>query len=413
MKYIVILGDGMSDYPIEQLGGKTPLQAAATPTIDFLAARSEVGLARTIPDEMPPGSDTANLAVMGYNPREFYTGRSPFEAASMGVLLDDTDVAFRCNLVTLSGEQPFAAKTMVDYCAEEISSAEAARIIESVNEALGTEALRFYPGVSYRNLLTWKDAPDGFRLTPPHDITGRPIRDHLPKGPHAEVILGLMAASATFLADHPVNRERVAQGLRPANSIWIWGEGKKPRLSSFAEKYGVQGSVISAVDLVKGIGVCAGLRVVEVPGATGNIHTNFVGKAMAAVQELKNGQDFVYVHLEAPDEGGPGHPGADGGPRGAVPHAAPAGPPDAAQPAHAHARPGALPALRQHGTEERPRPDVRRGNRRADRGHGGRRLPSDGPLPEEDVAGFLSADYADYADYREGMCGVCTLSTGR
>ncbi len=304
MKYIVILGDGMSDYPIEQLGGKTPLQAAATPTIDFLAARSEVGLARTIPDEMPPGSDTANLAVMGYNPREFYTGRSPFEAASMGVLLDDTDVAFRCNLVTLSGEQPFAAKTMVDYCAEEISSAEAARIIESVNEALGTEALRFYPGVSYRNLLTWKDAPDGFRLTPPHDITGRPIRDHLPKGPHAEVILGLMAASATFLADHPVNRERVAQGLRPANSIWIWGEGKKPRLSSFAEKYGVQGSVISAVDLVKGIGVCAGLRVVEVPGATGNIHTNFVGKAMAAVQELKNGQDFVYVHLEAPDECG-------------------------------------------------------------------------------------------------------------
>lgn len=304
MKYIVILADGMADYPLAELGGKTPLQAANKPNMDDLARHGEVGMVATIPPGMSPGSDTANLAVMGYDPAVYYTGRSPFEAISIGIKLADDDVAFRTNLVTLSEDEPYGEKTMLDHSSDEISSAEARLIIEDINKKLGTEVFTFYPGVSYRHILIWNKAPYDFSLTPPHDIIGRKIKDYLPAGPYGAIFLKMMEESSAFLKDHPVNRDRRARGLRPANSIWIWGEGKRPALSSFYEKYRLKGSVISAVDLIKGLGICAGLDSVDVEGATGNIHTNFEGKAQAALAELKRGQDFVYVHLEAPDECG-------------------------------------------------------------------------------------------------------------
>ncbi|MBZ4646919.1 MAG: putative homoserine kinase [Clostridia bacterium] len=304
MKYVVILGDGMADNPVVQLGDKTPLQFANIPTIDYLTRHGEIGLVKTVPDGIPPGSDAANLSVMGYNPYEYYTGRSPLEAASMGIELTNSDITFRCNLVTLSNDEPYSEKTMIDYSADEISTAEAREIILEVNRHLRTDNIEFYPGVSYRHLMVWHNGPYEFDFTPPHDILEKKIADYLPKGPNKNIILRMMEASSEFLKNHPVNLRRIEKGLRPANSIWIWGEGKKPALTSFYEKYGLKGSVISAVDLIKGIGICAGLRSVEVEGATGNIHTNFIGKAQAAVEELKKGQDFVYVHIEAPDECG-------------------------------------------------------------------------------------------------------------
>lgn len=304
MKYIVILADGAADYPIAELGGKTPVQAAIKPTIDFLASRAEVGMVKTIPEGMTPGSDTANLAVMGYDPAVYYTGRSPFEAISMGIKLADDDVAFRTNLVTLSEDEPYAEKTILDHSSDEISTAEARVLIEEVNKRLGTDVFTFYPGVSYRHILIWNKAPFDYQLTPPHDILGRKIKDYLPGGPYGKIFLQMMEESSSFLKDHPVNKDRIARGLRPANSIWIWGEGKRPALSSFYEKYKLKGSVISAVDLIKGLGLCAGLDSIDVEGVTGNVHTNFEGKAQAALAELKRGQDFVYVHLEAPDECG-------------------------------------------------------------------------------------------------------------
>ncbi|MCL6638627.1 MAG: cofactor-independent phosphoglycerate mutase [Firmicutes bacterium] len=304
MKYVIILGDGMADRPLAELGGKTPLQYARTPNMDFIASAGETGIVRTVPAGFPPGSDVANLSVLGYDPNEYYTGRSPLEAVSMGIALGDHDVAFRCNLVTLSGEMPFRDKTMVDYSAGEISSSEAAVLIEEVNARLAGEAIRFYPGVSYRHLMVWRGGPDGSELTPPHDITGLSVAGHLPRGEGAELLFDLMEKSARFLPDHPVNRERRARCLKPANSLWFWGQGRRPALPGFYEKYGFTGAVISAVDLVKGIGICAGLKAVEVAGATGNIHTNFRGKALAALNELSEGRDFVYVHVEAPDEAG-------------------------------------------------------------------------------------------------------------
>lgn len=304
MKFIVVLGDGMADYKIKELGDRTPLQYARKPNIDRLARAGEVGLVKTVPEGLPPGSDVANLSVMGYNPVSYYTGRSPLEAVSMGVDLNPDDVAFRCNLVTLSDEQDYAAKTMVDYSSDEIPTAESRQLIEEVQKRLGTEVLRFYPGVSYRHLLVWSGGPEDFDLTPPHDISDRPIADHLPKGPASATLLRLMEESHRFLSDHPVNKARVAKGLRPANSLWIWGQGRKPAVPSFQEKYGLSGSVISAVDLTKGLGLCAGLESINVPGATGNITTNFRGKALAALEELKKGKDFVYIHIEAPDECG-------------------------------------------------------------------------------------------------------------
>jgi len=304
MKYAIILGDGMADYPIEQLDNKTPLQYAKTPTMDLLAQKGELGIVKTVPDDLAPGSDVANLAVMGYDPHKYYTGRSPLEAVSMGVELSDTDVTFRCNLVTLSDDEPYEYKTMIDYSSDEISTEEAHILMEDVNKHLRTDRISFYPGISYRHLMVWNNGPHNFSLTPPHDILEKNIADYLPKGTNSNIILELMKRSNEFLKNHPVNLNRIEDGLKPANSIWIWGEGKKPSLSGFYDKYGLKGSVISAVDLIKGIGLCAGLRSVNVEGATGNIHTNFIGKAKAAIHELKSGQDFVYVHIEAPDECG-------------------------------------------------------------------------------------------------------------
>ncbi|NLM35043.1 MAG: cofactor-independent phosphoglycerate mutase [Clostridiales bacterium] len=304
MKYVVILADGMADYKVEELGSKTPLQYAKTPNFDYLAAKGEVGLVSTIPQGMPPGSDTANLAVMGYNPELYYTGRSPFEAASMGIDLKDTDVTFRCNVVTLSEAESYKDRIMLDHSADEITTEEAAVLIEALKKELETDAMKLYPGISYRHLLVWDKAPSDYKLIPPHDIIGRRIEEYLPTGKDSGVILEMMEKSVAILENHPINQDRIKRGLKPANSIWIWGEGKKPLLTKFPEKYGLKGAVISAVDLIKGIGKCADLQVIEVEGATGNIHTNYTGKAKAALEALSNGNDFVYIHIEAPDECG-------------------------------------------------------------------------------------------------------------
>lgn len=301
MKYIVMLGDGMADYPVEALGGRTPLEVAKKPHIDRLAKYGELGMVKTVPDGMKPGSDVANLSAMGYNPLECYTGRSPLEAVSIGIEMSDTDVAFRCNLVTLSDEAEYRDKTMVDYSSGEITTEEAAELIRAVDAAFRTEEILFYPGISYRHCMIWHEGPTGLDLTPPHDISDRKVTDYLPKNP---VILDLMQRSYEILKDHPVNQARVARGLNPANSIWLWGEGTKPGVSLFEKTYGVKGSVISAVDLIKGIGICAGMKVIEVEGATGNIDTNFKGKGEAALQTLLDGQELVYIHVEAPDECG-------------------------------------------------------------------------------------------------------------
>lgn len=304
MKYVVILGDGMADYPVPQLGNRTPLQCAKKPNIDYLAQYGEIGMVKTIPEGIPPGSDAANLSVMGYDPKKYYTGRSPLEAVSMGVNLAATDLAFRCNLVTLSEAEEYENKTMIDYSSDEISSSEAALLIEEVNRHFRSEDIEFHPGISYRHCMVWHNGPAGFKLTPPHDILEKTITSYLPSGQNGRRLLDMMKESYDFLKNHPVNKARVAKGLRPANSIWLWGEGKRPAIPGFREKYTINGSVVSAVDLIKGIGICAGLESIDVEGATGNIHTNFAGKARAALMELEKGADFVYVHVEAPDECG-------------------------------------------------------------------------------------------------------------
>ncbi|MDP4181987.1 MAG: cofactor-independent phosphoglycerate mutase [Bacillota bacterium] len=307
MKYIVVLGDGMADYPIPQLENKTPLQKAKKPNIDKLARNGRLGMVKTVPDGIPPGSDAANLSVMGYNPKIYYSGRSPLEAVSMGINLTDTDVTFRCNLVTLSDEENYADKTMIDYSSDEISTKEAHELISEIQKRFGSDDITFFGGISYRHCMVWKNGSLDFKLTPPHDILERKVSDYLPKGPNSPLIQKMMSESYNILKDHPVNKSRISRGLRPANSIWIWGEGKKPALTSFNEKYKIQGSVVSAVDLIKGIGLCAGLDSIDVEGATGNVHTNFLGKAEAALKELEAGKDFVYVHIEAPDECGHRH----------------------------------------------------------------------------------------------------------
>ena len=301
MKYIVMLGDGMADYPVEALGGKTPLEVAKKPNIDRLARGGRLGMVKTVPDGLKPGSDVANLSAMGYDPLKCYTGRSPLEAVSIGIQMDDTDVAFRCNLVTLSDDAEYAEKTMVDYSSGEITTAEAAELIRAVDEAFRTDEILFYPGISYRHCMIWHQGPVGLNLTPPHDISDRKITEYLPQNP---VILDLMKRSYEILKDHPINQDRMARGLNPANSIWLWGEGTRPGVTGFEAAYGVKASVISAVDLIKGIGLCAGMKVIEVEGATGNIDTNFKGKGEAALKTLLNGQDLVYIHVEAPDECG-------------------------------------------------------------------------------------------------------------
>lgn len=305
MKYVVVLYDGMADYPVEALGGKTPMQKANKPIFDSLAKRGEVGLVRTIGEGLKPGSEIGNLTVMGYDPRKYFTGRSPLEAISIGVKMADDDISLRCNLVTLSDEENYDDKTMVDYSAGDISSEEAAKIIKTVQQNLGGGEFDFYSGVSYRHCLIFhKGTTDLGTMTPPHDISGRVVGPYISTSPNAQKLTSLMRKSYDLLKDHPVNIERIKQGKRPANSIWLWGEGTKPTLPPFSELYGVKGTVISAVDLLKGIGIAAGMQTPEVEGATGYIDTNFEGKANAAVDALKKDCDFAYIHIEAPDECG-------------------------------------------------------------------------------------------------------------
>lgn len=302
MKYVVVLGDGMADEPIETLDGKTPLEYAKTPAMDFLSKKSEIGMVHTIPEGMAPGSDTANLAVMGYNPKKYYTGRSPLEALSIGVDMKDTDIALRCNVVTVSEDSlPYEQKTILDHSSSEISTEEAAQLIEAVKKELGNEIYQFYLGTSYRHLTIW-DKGEVVELTPPHDILGKVIGAYLPKD---EKLKEMMTKSYHILNDHPVNIERAKKGLNKANSIWFWGAGTRPALDSFEEKTGKKGVMISAVDLLKGIAVGASMKNIIVEGADGTLHTNYRGKAMAAVDALtKDGYDFAYIHVEAPDEMG-------------------------------------------------------------------------------------------------------------
>ena len=304
MKYVIFLGDGMADYPCDNLGGKTPLTVANKPNIDALCKAGETGLVKTVDETLSPGSDVANLSVMGYDPMKYYTGRSPLEALSIGVSLKDSDVTFRANVVTLSDEENFADKTMVDYSSGEITTAEAHQLIDYVKENLKFENICFYGGTSYRHLMVWDGGSTNVTLTPPHDISDRKITEYLPKGEGADIILKIMEESHKILKDHPINKTRIARGLNPANTLWVWGEGTKPMLDLFTDKYGLSGTMISAVDLLKGIGTGAKMDVIEVPGATGNLDTNFDGKAQATISALKNGTDFVYIHMEAPDECG-------------------------------------------------------------------------------------------------------------
>lgn len=305
MKYLVMLCDGMADEPNEALGNSTPMEKANKPCMNSLAAKAEVGIVKTVAEGLKPGSDVANLSVLGYEPAVYYSGRSPLEAASIGIDLKDTDVTLRCNLVTLSDDEDYENKTILDYCADDISSEEAKILIEYIQEKLGNDVFRFYPGVSYRHCLVWSNGnPYPGVLTPPHDITGKVITDYIPKGEAVDELYDLMKKSYDLLKDHPVNQARITRGKRPANSIWLWGEGTKPLLDNFSEKFGIKGSMISAVDLLKGIAICAGMNSVDVDGATGYLDTNFDGKCKAAIEEFKNGADLVYIHVEAPDECG-------------------------------------------------------------------------------------------------------------
>ena len=305
MKYVVVLCDGMADYPVPALGGKTPMMVAKKPHIDALAAKAEVGLVHTVAPGLNPGSDVANMSVLGFDPHRFYTGRSPLEAASIGIDMKDSDVSLRTNLVTLSDKgEPFADKVIEDYCADDISTEEARQLIEAVQAAFGGGEYDYYTGVSYRHCLIWHGGTTELgNMTPPHDITGKVIGPHLSTVETARPLLEMMEKSFELLKDHPVNKARVAAGRRPANCIWLWGEGKRPALRPFEALYGIKGGMVSAVDLLKGIANCAGMEVADVPGATGYIDTNFEGKAKAAL-DLLTRNDLVYVHFEAPDECG-------------------------------------------------------------------------------------------------------------
>ena len=317
-KYVVIVGDGMADYPVDSLGGKTPLMVARTPAMDWMVKHGEVGLVKTVPDGFNPGSEIANLSILGYDPSLYYRGRGPLEAASLGIRLQPDDIAFRCNLVTLKDKDD--QTLMDDFAAGHISDEEAKCIILDLDREFGTEEIRFYPGVSYRHVLVWKGGAakhltlDKIELTPPHDIIGKGIGPFLPGAGNparsreneedgAGRVLNLMSRSQPFLKDHPVNLSRVRKGQRPGNSIWLWGQGRSPQMDSLKKRFGIDGFVISAVHLLKGMGVCAGLEVIEVPGATGYFDTNYEGKVQYTLAGLRK-KDFGYVHVEAPDEAG-------------------------------------------------------------------------------------------------------------
>jgi len=302
MKYVVLLGDGMADYPTKKLGGKTPLQCAFTPHLDQISAYGTIGLVDTIPAGLTPGSDVANLSVLGYNPLVTYTGRGPLEAASMGINLGPSDIAYRCNLVTIGGKET-ADAFMDDFTAGHISTAEAKNIIQDINKQLGSANIQFFPGVGYRHLFVWRNASASPETTPPHDITGKSIAPYLPHGNFAEEINAIMQKAGDILKHHRVNTQRSSNGKKPANSIWLWGQGRTPLIVPLTRKYDLQGGMISAVDLLNGIGVFAGLKVIRVPGATGYIDTDYEGKAKAALDALKF-MDFIFIHLEAPDEMG-------------------------------------------------------------------------------------------------------------
>lgn len=295
MKYVILVGDGMGDYPVEALGGKTPLESADTPNMDRIAREGVGGLVRTVPAGRSPGSDVANLGILGYDAGRYLTGRAPLEAANMGVRLGPSDVAFRCNLITTEDGR------IVDYSAGHISTPEAGQLIALVSEKLGTRGVRFHPGISYRHLAVIEDGPAGVVTVPPHDVLGQEIAPNLPQGEGSALVRGLMADSVAVLRDAEVNRQRVAQGKRPASQIWLWGSGKAVSLPSFRERFGLSGAVISAVDLVNGIGVCAGLEVIPVPGITGYLDTNYLGKAQYGLKALE-AHDLVFIHVEAPDE---------------------------------------------------------------------------------------------------------------
>jgi 2,3-bisphosphoglycerate-independent phosphoglycerate mutase len=301
MKYIVLVGDGMADYPIEAIGGRTPLEAARTPNMDFIAQHGRLGRVKTVPDKATPGSDVANITIFGYDPQKYYTGRGPLEAANLGIEMEDDDVAFRCNLITASHD------ILTDYSAGHISSKEASIIIKSIDQALGTNRIRFFPGVSYRHLMLAKRGTekhlDDLKCTPPHDIAGQSISKNLPKGDNADILIRLMEESRKVLEKHEINQVRIDLKENPANMIWLWGQGKKPSMPKITDKYNFTGSVISAVDLIKGLGRIIGLNVINVPGATGYYDTDYEGKANAAIKSLED-NDFVFVHVEAPDEAG-------------------------------------------------------------------------------------------------------------
>ena len=300
-KYVVVLGDGMADEPISALDGKTPLEYADTPALDALSKVSEIGMVHTIPEGMKPGSDTANLSVLGYDPKIYYSGRSPLEALSIGVPMKDTDVALRCNIVTISdGDEPFEEKTIIDHSSGEISTEDCAVLLEAVKAELQDETYQFYVGTSYRHCLIWNYG-SVISLTQPHDVLGQVIGQYLPSD---EKLLSMMKKSYEILVNHPINIERKKQGLNPANCCWFWGAGTKPALSSFEEKNGLKGMMVSAVDLLKGIAVGAGMGVAQVEGANGGLHTNYEGKVQAALDALRDGYDFAYIHVEAPDEMG-------------------------------------------------------------------------------------------------------------
>lgn len=304
MKYITILCDGMADYPVEKLGNKTPMQAAKKPYMDMLAKKSKIGLIKTVADNLKPGSDVANLSILGYDPAVYHSGRSPLEAASIGIEMKPTDVSLRCNLVTLSDDSDYMDKTMIDYCAGDISTEDAKILIDFIQKELGNDVFTFFSGVSYRHCLIYTNGTlDLGDLTPPHDILGKKINNYLSDNKNAVYLIDMMKKSYDLLSTHPLNIERVKNGKLPANSIWLWGEGVSKQLTSFKDKYGYNSAVISAVDLIKGIGKLTKMQVLDVDGATGYIDTNFNGKAQAAITALET-NDFVYIHLEAPDECG-------------------------------------------------------------------------------------------------------------
>ncbi len=303
MKYVVIIGDGMADRPIKELDGKTPLQQAFTPYMDRLAQGGIIGKVRTVPQGLYPGSDVANLSILGYNPLEFYTGRAPLEAASIGIHLHADDVPFRCNLVTLRYDQYRKKAVMDDYSSGHITTEEAKELIQEIDKQLGTEDIHFHQGVSYRHLMVWSRGPVDIECIPPHDILGKEITDYLPVGNGEDIVRKMMLGSTGILERHPVNTERIKQGKKPANSIWLWGQGKKPALPTFKQKYSVDGALVSAVDLTRGIGIYVGFEILKVPGITGYLDTNYIGKAEESLRALKQ-VDFVYIHVEAPDEAG-------------------------------------------------------------------------------------------------------------